>query len=103
MALENLAEYKDEEFYGEFQSILTALEYLPRRTETDPEKIAERAREKEIVKRRVERRCQGASPGQRAVEKGPAPINGQPGGTRRLGKIREVVKAPSCRLPVLWG
>ncbi|PYL53297.1 MAG: malto-oligosyltrehalose synthase [Verrucomicrobia bacterium] len=58
MALENLAECKDEEFYGEFQSILTALEYLPRRTETDPEKIAERAREKEIVKRRLERRCQ---------------------------------------------
>src|SRR6202790_4456154 len=27
LALENLAEYKDEEFYGEFQSILTALEY----------------------------------------------------------------------------
>ena len=30
MALENLAEYKDEDFYAEFQSILTALEYLPR-------------------------------------------------------------------------
>src|SRR6266480_1625214 len=55
MALENLAEYKDEEFYGEFQSILTALEYLPRRTEIDPEKIAERAREKEIVKRSFDR------------------------------------------------
>ncbi|OLD70576.1 MAG: malto-oligosyltrehalose synthase, partial [Verrucomicrobia bacterium 13_1_20CM_4_55_9] len=69
MALENLAEYKDEEFYGEFQSILTALEYLPRRTEIDPEKIAERAREKEIVKRRLERRCQEAPQVQRAIEK----------------------------------
>src|SRR5712692_11618536 len=67
MALENLAEYKDEEFYAEFQSILTALEYLPRRTETDPEKIAERAREKEIVKRRLERRCQEAPQVQRAI------------------------------------
>src|SRR5689334_22238870 len=50
VALENLAEYKDEDFYAEFQSILTALEYLPKRTETDAEKIEERTREKEIIK-----------------------------------------------------
>ena len=63
IALENLADYKDEDFYAEFQSILTALEYLPRRTETDPERIAERAREKEIIKRRLERRCAGSAAG----------------------------------------
>ena len=33
---------RDEDFYAELQSILTALEYLPKRTETDPERIAER-------------------------------------------------------------
>src|SRR5438270_3244094 len=75
LALENLAESKDEAFYAEFQSILTALEYLPRRTETDPEKIAERAREKEIVKRRLERRCQEAPQVQRAIENALAQIN----------------------------
>src|SRR4029077_2188393 len=48
VALQNLADYQHEGFFAEFQSILTALEYLPRRTETDPEKIPERAREKEI-------------------------------------------------------
>jgi (1->4)-alpha-D-glucan 1-alpha-D-glucosylmutase len=37
----------------ELQSILTALSYLPPRTELDPGKIAERSREKEIVKRRI--------------------------------------------------
>jgi len=32
IALENLAEHKEEDFYAELQSILTALEYLPKRT-----------------------------------------------------------------------
>src|SRR5213592_2123535 len=98
MALENLAEYKDEEFYAEFQSILTALEYLPRRTETDPEKIAERAREKEIVKRRLERRCQEAPQIQRAIEKALAQINGRPGDPRSFDRLDELLNAQSYRL-----
>ena len=98
MALENLAECKDEEFYGEFQSILTALEYLPRRTETDPEKIAERAREKEIVKRRLERRCQEAPQVQRAIEKALAQINGRPGDPRSFDRLDELLNAQSYRL-----
>jgi (1->4)-alpha-D-glucan 1-alpha-D-glucosylmutase len=98
LALENLAEYKDEEFYGEFQSILTALEHLPRRTETDPEKIAERAREKEIVKRRLERRCQEAPQVQRAIEKALAQINGRPGDPRSFDKLDELLNAQSYRL-----
>src|SRR5213079_2101312 len=98
MALENLADYKDEDFYAEFQSILTALEYLPRRTETDPEKIAERAREKEIVKRRLERRCQEAPQVQRAIEKALAQINGRPGDPRSFDKLDELLNAQSYRL-----
>src|SRR6267143_642371 len=98
MALENLAEYKDEEFYGEFQSILTALEYLPRRTETDAEKIAERAREKEIVKRRLERRCQEAPQVQHAIEKALAKINGRAGDPRSFDRLDELLNAQSYRL-----
>ena len=98
LALENLAESKDESFYAEFQSILTALEYLPRRTETDPEKIAERAREKEIVKRRLERRCQEAPQVQRAIEKAIARINGRPGDPRSFDKLDELLNAQSYRL-----
>src|SRR6267142_2138140 len=98
MALENLAEYKDEEFYGEFQSILTALEYLPRRTEIDPEKIAERAREKEIVKRRLERRCQEAPQVQKAIEKALVRINGRPGDARSFDTLDELLNAQSYRL-----
>ena len=98
LALEQLGEYKDEDFYAEFQSILTALEYLPRRTETDPEKIAERAREKEIVKRRLERRCQEAPQVQRAVEKALAQINGRPGDPRSFDRLDELLNAQSYRL-----
>src|SRR5438045_7998293 len=42
IALEHLAEHKEEDFYAELQSIVTALEYLPKRTETDAKRIAER-------------------------------------------------------------
>jgi (1->4)-alpha-D-glucan 1-alpha-D-glucosylmutase len=98
IALQNLAEYQGEEFYAEFQSILTALEYLPRRTETDPEKIAERAREKEIVKRRLERRCQEAPQVQRAIEKALAEINGRPGDPRSFDKLDQLLNAQSYRL-----
>ena len=98
LALENLAEYKDEDFYAEFQSILTALEHLPKRTETEPEKLAERAREKEIVKRRLERRCQEAPQVQRAIEKALALINGRPGDPRSFDKLDELLNAQSYRL-----
>jgi len=97
-ALEHLASHKDEDFYAEFQSILTALEYLPRRTETEPEKIAERTREKEIVKRRLERRCQEAPQVQRAIAKALAQINGHPGDARSFDKLDELLNAQSYRL-----
>src|ERR1700747_215901 len=78
--------------------MLTALEYLPRRTEIDPEKIAERAREKEIVKRRLERRCQEASQVQRAIEKALAQINGRPGDPRSFDRLDQLLNAQSYRL-----
>jgi (1->4)-alpha-D-glucan 1-alpha-D-glucosylmutase len=98
LALENLSEHKEEEFYAELQSILTALEYLPRRTETDPERVAERAREKEIVKRRLERRCQEAPEVQRGIERALATINGKPGDPRSFDALDELLNAQSYRL-----
>src|SRR5262249_60164533 len=37
----------------ELQSIITALGHLPDQTETDPTRIGERLREKEVIKRRL--------------------------------------------------
>jgi (1->4)-alpha-D-glucan 1-alpha-D-glucosylmutase len=98
VALENLAEYKEDDFYAELQSVLTALEYLPKRTETDPKRIAERAREKEIIKRRLERRCAQAPQVQQAIEKALAQINGNPGDPRSFDKLDELLNAQSYRL-----
>ena len=98
VALENLAEYKDDVFYAELQSILTALEYLPKRTETDPKRITERHREKEIIKRRLERRCAEAPQVQQAIEKALAQINGNPGDPRSFDKLDELLNAQSYRL-----
>src|SRR5213596_3700667 len=98
LALENLAEFRDEDFYAEFQSIRTALEYLPRRTETDPERIKERAREKEIIKKRLERRCAEAPQVQRAIEKAVETINGRVGDPRSFDRLDELLNAQSYRL-----
>src|SRR5205807_7128320 len=98
IALQNLAEHKDEDFYAELQSILTALEYLPKRTETDPKRIAEREREKEIIKRRLERRCAEAPEVQRAIETALLQINGKRGDPRSFDKLDELLNAQSYRL-----
>ena len=44
-------------FLSEYQSIITALNHLPPYTEQDPEKIGERRREKEVIKRRLDQLC----------------------------------------------
>jgi len=98
IALENLADRKHEDFYAELQSILTALEYLPKRTETDPKRIAERAREKEIIKRRLDRRCAEAPEVQQAIERALVQINGKPGNSRSFDKLDELLNAQSYRL-----
>jgi len=98
IGLQNLAEHKDEDFYAEFQSILTALEYLPKRTETDPKRIVERIREKEIIKRRLERLCTEASQVQQAIDKALAQINGKPGDPRSFDVLDELLNAQSYRL-----
>ena len=98
IALQHLAEYKDEDLYAELQSILTALEYLPKRTETDPKRIAERAREKEIIKRRLERRCAEAPQVQQAIEKALVQINGKPGDPRSFDVLDQLLNDQSYRL-----
>src|SRR5881394_1171149 len=101
IALRILSEHQEEDFYAELQSILTALEYLPKRTETDPKRIAERIREKEIIKRRLERRCAEAPQVQQAIDKALAHINGEPGDPRSFDALDQLLNAQSYRL-VFW-
>jgi (1->4)-alpha-D-glucan 1-alpha-D-glucosylmutase len=48
----------DDPLYLEYQSIITAITHLPPRHETDPVKLEERQREKEVIKRRLQRLCE---------------------------------------------
>src|SRR5438046_3497684 len=98
IGLHNLSEHKEEDFYAELQSILTALEYLPKRTETDPKRIAERIREKEIIKRRLERRCAEARQVKQAIEKALVQINAEPGDPRSFDALDQLLNAQSYRL-----
>src|SRR5262249_16351203 len=61
-------------------------------------RIAERTREKEIIKRRLDRRCAEAPQVQQAIEKGLAQINGNPGDPRSFDKLDELLNAQSYRL-----
>src|SRR5207248_2520032 len=94
----NLSEHREEDFYAERQSILTALQYLPKRTETDAHRIAERVREKEIIKRRLERRCAEAPQVQQAIEKARVQSNGEPGDPRGFDALDQLLNAQSYRL-----
>ncbi|MFL6538140.1 MAG: malto-oligosyltrehalose synthase [Chthoniobacterales bacterium] len=97
-ALEILEPDKEKDYYAELQSIRTALEYLPKRTEIDPERIAERGREKEIIKRRLDRRCQEAPQVLHAIEQALEQINGIPGEPRSFDALDELLNAQAYRL-----
>jgi (1->4)-alpha-D-glucan 1-alpha-D-glucosylmutase len=82
----------------ELESICTALEKLAPRAETDPEKVAERAREKEVAKRRLHVLCEG-SPAVRAhVDGNVALFNGRPGDARSFDLLDELLDAQAYRL-----
>jgi len=97
-ALQYLADDKEKEICAEVQSILTALQHLPGRTETDPRRVALRAREKEVIKRRLRRRCAKAPQLRQAIERALAQIHGKPGRSRSFDKLDELLNAQSYRL-----
>lgn len=87
-----------DDFLAEFQSVITALEHLPPRTETDPEKIAERLREKEIIKRRLLRRCDECPQLIDAISATLREIEGSPGDARSFDAFDELISAQAYRL-----
>ena len=98
IALEYLEPHKEEVFYADFQSIITALDNLPRRNETDPERVELRAREKEVVKRRLDRRCHEAPQVREAIQSAVEKINGVPGEPRSFDLLDELLNEQAYRL-----
>jgi (1->4)-alpha-D-glucan 1-alpha-D-glucosylmutase len=81
----------------ELESIVTALRNLPTRTETDPEKRAERAREKEVQKRRLATLCEAPEVAA-AVDAQVARINGRAGDPASFDALDDLLLQQAYRL-----
>jgi (1->4)-alpha-D-glucan 1-alpha-D-glucosylmutase len=98
-ALARLAErYSGEDFYLELQSILTAIDHLPARTDREPESVEERAREKEIIKRRLARACEESPQVLDAIEHVLHELAGRPGDARSFDALDELLQTQPYRL-----
>ncbi|HXG11105.1 MAG TPA: malto-oligosyltrehalose synthase [Gemmataceae bacterium] len=82
----------------EYQSILTAVKHLPRRTETDPDRVAERQREKEVIKRRLAALTQDSAVVREFLEETVALFNGKPGDPRSFDPLDELLDDQAYRL-----
>ncbi|HWQ34707.1 MAG TPA: malto-oligosyltrehalose synthase [Blastocatellia bacterium] len=82
----------------ELESIITALSHLPPRTETDPEKIRERRREKEIIKRRLAALTAASATVQRAIKEVITEFNGTPGAPHSFDRLEELLAEQAYRL-----
>lgn len=98
VALEKLAGYSDEDMYLDLESILTALEYLPQRTDTDEEKVRERAREKEVIKRRISRLCAEYPQVRDAIEAAMNQVEGRVGSPHSFDRLDGLLDAQAYRL-----
>jgi len=98
--LETLTERLGAEHAGlvELQSILTSLEHLPRRTESDAARIAERLREKEIVKRRLGALVKESEEIRGALEDTVRTFNGTVGDPASFDHLDRLLSAQTYRL-----
>lgn len=91
----------ESEVLQEYQSVLTALGYLPLFTETDPERIAERQREKEVVKRRIDALYQGNQAVRTAIDEAVVTFNGNVGEPRSFDLLDTLLDSQAFR-PAFW-
>ena len=89
---------KEHEHALEYQSILTAIGHLPPRTESDPEKLEERRREKEIVKRRIAALYQASAEVKDAIDKNLRQFNGRVGAPESFDLLDRLIDAQPYRL-----
>ncbi len=82
----------------EFRSILTALRNLPGRTETARERVQERLREKEVIRRRLAELVDGCPPVQAAIAHTLEAYNGKAGDARSFDLLDALLAEQSYRL-----
>src|SRR5581483_7458865 len=77
---------------AEYQSILTAVKHLPRRTDTDPARVAERQREKEIIKRRLATLTDENASVRDFIEQTVKRLNGTPGDPSSFDELERLIE-----------
>ncbi|HVS35227.1 MAG TPA: malto-oligosyltrehalose synthase, partial [Gemmataceae bacterium] len=82
----------------EYLSILSAVSHLPGRTETAPERIAERQREKEVIKRRLSALAGESEKVLSFLVQNVAQFNGQPGQPASFDLLEKLLDAQAYRL-----
>ncbi|TFG61258.1 MAG: malto-oligosyltrehalose synthase, partial [Nitrospirales bacterium] len=82
----------------EYQSIVTALSHLPSRTETDPDRIAERYREKDVIRRRLSTVIAENEPLQHFLADNLRVINGSKGSPGSFDILDELASNQAYRL-----
>lgn len=88
----------DSEDLRELESILTALEHLPDRTEIDPERVAERLREKEVIKGRLHRLADGSAAIAEFVRRNLQEFNGKPEDPHSYDNLDKLLDSQVYRL-----
>jgi (1->4)-alpha-D-glucan 1-alpha-D-glucosylmutase len=83
---------------NELLSIVTSLQNLPPYTTTDPERVAERHREKEVARTRLGRLVSEAPAVREAIESASAQFNGTAGDSSSFDALHELLEAQAYRL-----
>jgi (1->4)-alpha-D-glucan 1-alpha-D-glucosylmutase len=82
----------------EYQSIITALTNLPDRTVTDPERVRERLREKEVIRRRLARLTEESGAVRASLEETVRIFNGKRGDPRSFDLLDRLLSDQAYRL-----
>jgi (1->4)-alpha-D-glucan 1-alpha-D-glucosylmutase len=82
----------------ELESIITAMEHLPERGETDPDRIRERMREKEVIKRRLSALLEKSASIRSAVDASLKDINGVKGDPHSFDRLEKLLEDQAYRL-----
>jgi len=82
----------------EIASIITALDHLPLRTETDAAKVRERQREKEIIKERLAALTEASAEVRSALDSSVTELNGVRGEARSFDRLEQLLDQQAYRL-----
>ncbi len=99
----NLDEFRetlpaDSEDLRELESIVTATQHLPARSDTDPEAVRERQREKAVIKGRIADLAATSPPIAEFIHTNVAELNGTPGVPSSFDRLERLLNAQAYRL-----